>query len=210
MNHKLIIGIVTIAAAGMILPALSFAQTNATVGGCMTTSPENQLSCVYNAVLSLTNRVAELETRVSALENQGRNVPTPTPVIPVPQPAPISVPGSTPACNATTGVCAGPVSATGTTQTGTISQGSAGAGVQAIQQVLKAEGSFNYPTATGYFGAVTQNAVKAFQAENGIQATGVIDATTLQKIASVAAQVAPALQAQIRSIGTSSAAVPAQ
>ncbi len=52
--------------------------------------------------------------------------------------------------------------------------------VKNIQNILKAEGYFNYPTATGYFGSITESAIKNFQAAHGIQASGQIDAKTLE------------------------------
>lgn len=72
-------------------------------------------------------------------------------------------------------------------------QGSSGERIRVIQEVLKAAGFFTYPTATGYFGAVTTDAVKAYQTENGLSPTGIIDRTTLEKIRATAVRSAPAM-----------------
>lgn len=50
--------------------------------------------------------------------------------------------------------------------------GSQGTDVQQIQEFLKEKGFFNFPTATGYFGPVTQDAIEAFQASQRIVTTG--------------------------------------
>jgi len=46
--------------------------------------------------------------------------------------------------------------------------GSQGADVVALQERLRAEGFFIYPTSTGYFGPITLAAVKAYQTAKGI------------------------------------------
>ncbi|MGG6468796.1 peptidoglycan-binding protein [Saccharococcus caldoxylosilyticus] len=60
--------------------------------------------------------------------------------------------------------------------------GSRGNEVKVLQQNLKLLGYFKYPEITGYFGVITQDAVKRFQQANGLSATGVADARTLQLI----------------------------
>lgn len=44
--------------------------------------------------------------------------------------------------------------------------------VMELQKRLRAEGYFTFPTDTGYFGPITLAAVKAYQAANGVPATG--------------------------------------
>jgi peptidoglycan DL-endopeptidase LytE len=60
--------------------------------------------------------------------------------------------------------------------------GSRGNNVKVLQQNLKQLGYFKYPEITGYFGTITQDAVKRFQQANGLSATGVADARTVQLI----------------------------
>lgn len=57
--------------------------------------------------------------------------------------------------------------------------GSRGAEVRAIQQVLKDWGLFNEDI-TGYYGSVTQEAVKKFQRLNGLQVDGIAGPQTLK------------------------------
>jgi peptidoglycan endopeptidase LytE len=60
--------------------------------------------------------------------------------------------------------------------------GSRGNNVKVLQQNLKLLGYFKYPEITGYYGVITQDAVKRFQQNNGLSATGVADARTVQLI----------------------------
>ncbi|WP_027409236.1 peptidoglycan-binding protein [Anoxybacteroides tepidamans] len=54
--------------------------------------------------------------------------------------------------------------------------------IKEVQQLLKAKGFFTYPTATGYFGTITQTAVKKFQASVHLPVTGVVDDKTYAKL----------------------------
>ncbi len=83
-----------------------------------------------------------------------------------------------------------------------IAQGASSQGVQTIQQFLQAEGSFTYPTVTGYYGTITKNAVENFQQKNALPVTGIVDQATLQKMNALVPQVAPTLQTSIQSIMT--------
>ncbi|MDB5265327.1 MAG: hypothetical protein JWM39_40 [Parcubacteria group bacterium] len=56
--------------------------------------------------------------------------------------------------------------------------GSTGTDVSALQQFLKNAGFYTYPTITGYFGAVTKNAVAAFQAAHGLPSVGTVGPLT--------------------------------
>ncbi|WP_078429729.1 peptidoglycan-binding protein [Alkalihalobacterium alkalinitrilicum] len=51
--------------------------------------------------------------------------------------------------------------------------------VKELQEVLKTKGYFNYHTATGFYGTITEEAVKQFQKTHGIQTTGVANTNTL-------------------------------
>jgi lipoprotein-anchoring transpeptidase ErfK/SrfK len=84
---------------------------------------------------------------------------------------------------ATTAAAAKTVSARSTTPaayvppSGTLSEGSSGAAVKALQRRL-ASLKYDPGTIDGHFGANTEDAVWAFQEINGVKVTGVIDAAT--------------------------------
>lgn len=52
--------------------------------------------------------------------------------------------------------------------------GSKGSEVREVQSRLKELGYFNYESITGYYGSITQNAVKEFQADKGISQDGIV------------------------------------
>lgn len=56
--------------------------------------------------------------------------------------------------------------------TRTLSVGSSGGDVRALQEFLKKEGDYTYGEVTGYFGPVTQEAVQRFQARTGVVSSG--------------------------------------
>jgi len=56
--------------------------------------------------------------------------------------------------------------------------GSSGPEVSTLQQILKDQGYFAYPTITGYYGSATWKAVAAFQWANGLEAVGYVGPTT--------------------------------
>ena len=59
--------------------------------------------------------------------------------------------------------------------------GSSGVEVEEIQRVLKERGLFTGEI-TGYYGAQTQEAVRKFQRQQGLDQTGVADKTTLKRL----------------------------
>ncbi|WP_058485830.1 peptidoglycan-binding domain-containing protein [Defluviitalea phaphyphila] len=59
-----------------------------------------------------------------------------------------------------------------------IKRGMSGTEVKKIQTELKKLGYFNYPTATGYFGYITDNAVRAFQKDKGLVVDGIVGENT--------------------------------
>jgi peptidoglycan hydrolase-like protein with peptidoglycan-binding domain len=59
-----------------------------------------------------------------------------------------------------------------------ITVGATGTRATALQKVLITRGSLNIATATAYFGATTQAAVKTFQAAHDLPQTGIIDKAT--------------------------------
>lgn len=91
----------------------------------------------------------------------------------------------------------GPVSAIGSS---ILSQGASGNEVRVIQELLRAVGSFTYPSSTGYFGSATEHAVKNFQSENGLQPTGIVDRLTLQKMEAAAKRAAPSLLQKVKTM----------
>ncbi|WP_374718524.1 C40 family peptidase [Parageobacillus toebii] len=62
--------------------------------------------------------------------------------------------------------------------------------IKELQQLLKEKGFFTYPTATGYFGTITEQAVKAFQASVRLPVTGIVDDATYAKLKETAASTA--------------------
>lgn len=56
--------------------------------------------------------------------------------------------------------------------------GSSGEEVSKLQEILKEENFYNYPTITGYFGSITQQAVRGFQKANGLPPVGVVGPLT--------------------------------
>lgn len=72
---------------------------------------------------------------------------------------------------------------TKTEKSGKFSVGSQGDKVSAIQQKLTELGYYNAEV-TGYFGEVTEQAVKDFQTVNGLEATGILDKDTYELLMS--------------------------
>ena len=60
--------------------------------------------------------------------------------------------------------------------------GAEGADVVELQKILQWIGFFTNPTITGYYGAVTETAVKRYQMTLGISPTGFVGPLTLQKL----------------------------
>ena len=63
--------------------------------------------------------------------------------------------------------------------TGTLREGSRGEGVTALQRALKDLGFFDYPTATGYYGAVTKASVMRYQRARNLTVDGIAGQATL-------------------------------
>lgn len=61
---------------------------------------------------------------------------------------------------------------------GILKLGSKGSEVKAIQTELKSLGYFTYSKTTGYYGAITRDAVKRFQRANGLYADGIVGEKT--------------------------------
>ncbi len=66
-----------------------------------------------------------------------------------------------------------------------LSIGVSGPDVSALQQFLQTQGFYTYPTITGYFGPITQAAVKAFQLAHGIDPIGIVGPQTHAAITAV-------------------------
>lgn len=54
--------------------------------------------------------------------------------------------------------------------------------VKHLQRVLRSFGHFTFPSATGYYGAVTQESVRSYQKKKGISVTGAVDLETRRKL----------------------------
>jgi len=59
-----------------------------------------------------------------------------------------------------------------------LKQGMSGTEVKKVQTELKNLGYFNYPTATGYYGSITTDAVKAYQKAKGLTVDGIVGNNT--------------------------------
>lgn len=59
-----------------------------------------------------------------------------------------------------------------------LSEGMTSDEVRELQEQLRAEGFFTFPTSTGYFGPITRAAVVAYQTAKGIPATGFVGPLT--------------------------------
>jgi cell wall-associated NlpC family hydrolase len=59
-----------------------------------------------------------------------------------------------------------------------LKKGSQGEKVVELQQDLRLLHYFTYPTNTGYYGDITEEAVKAFQKDHGIEVNGMVGVTT--------------------------------
>ncbi|MFS8500306.1 MAG: LysM peptidoglycan-binding domain-containing protein [Caldicoprobacter sp.] len=70
------------------------------------------------------------------------------------------------------------VSAAGYQLTRNLKKGMSGEDVAVVQRLLRDLGFFTYPQITGYFGSITETAVKAFQKANGLAADGIIGPIT--------------------------------
>jgi len=60
-----------------------------------------------------------------------------------------------------------------------LQKGDKGAAVSAVQEKLKELGYYRYPGITGYYGPVTENAVRLFQSENGLKTDGIAGEETI-------------------------------
>lgn len=74
--------------------------------------------------------------------------------------------------------------------------GSSGAEVRAIQQELKDRGIFK-SNVTGYYGSITQAAVKTFQRQKGLSADGIAGPNTLRALGITIGSIPAATQANI-------------
>lgn len=75
--------------------------------------------------------------------------------------------------------------------------GARGAQVVELQERLRAEGFFTFPTSTGYFGPITQEAVKQYQTAHGISATGFVGPLTRASLNASTSTKNPVVQAQL-------------
>ncbi|WP_216829911.1 C40 family peptidase [Alkalihalobacterium elongatum] len=77
--------------------------------------------------------------------------------------------------------------------------------VKELQEALRAKGFFTFHTSTGYYGTITEEAVRQFQRTHGIQTSGVANNATLNLLLSSNSQNRSATNTQIASASTTSA-----
>lgn len=63
-----------------------------------------------------------------------------------------------------------------------LKRGSKGSKVTELQNLLLKQNVFNYDKATGYFGKITEDAVKKFQRNNNLKADGIVGSMTWEKL----------------------------
>ncbi|TLS35602.1 peptidoglycan-binding protein [Pseudalkalibacillus caeni] len=63
-----------------------------------------------------------------------------------------------------------------------LERGDSNSDVKELQDLLKSKGHFHYHTSTGYFGPITQEAVKSFQRDSSISVTGRADTATFRAL----------------------------
>ncbi|MDO4267104.1 MAG: peptidoglycan-binding protein [Eubacteriales bacterium] len=73
-----------------------------------------------------------------------------------------------------------------------LSLGDSGENITRVQSMLAKLGYLSSANATGYYGEITENAVKSFQRTNGLSADGTVGAQTMAKLTSSDAKKAPA------------------
>lgn len=130
-------------------------------------------------------------------ENTENLVVTPTPSPdpntqswdPQPGAATNNIPGVATPVTAATDTPA-PATPTPTAASGVLKRGSQGDAVKNVQSALKRLGYFEGKT-DGDFGEYTENAVKKFQAQNGLTADGIVGQATLNKLSSSSAATCP-------------------
>ncbi|MDY7224171.1 C40 family peptidase [Halalkalibacterium halodurans] len=66
----------------------------------------------------------------------------------------------------------------------TLRKGQSHPDVKELQEALKKKGFFNSPTSTGYFGSITEDAVREFQMKHGLQVDGIAGPQTLNALLS--------------------------
>jgi len=160
-------------------PIVSFAQINPTAACAIPANPTAAADWI-TTITCLQNRIGALENRVSALESKissGSTLPG-IPAVP-------AIP-TTNKCDAATNIC-------------TVQQGVSNDGVKAVQTFLQSVGTFSV-TPTGYFGPITKSAVQQFQAVQGLTQTGVVDQATLNKIQTMAPQIAPSVAPTLQQV----------
>jgi peptidoglycan hydrolase-like protein with peptidoglycan-binding domain len=66
----------------------------------------------------------------------------------------------------------------------TLKRGDKGSKVKELQDLLIKQGIFNYSEATGYYGKITEDAIKTFQNSAGLKADGIVGEMTWEKLKS--------------------------
>lgn len=173
------------------------AQTSCAIPANPTTASDwtPTVTCLMQRIFAIEARLAKMETQLG-VGNAGvlPSIGAPTPALYPANPTSGSIP---PNYGVPTPV--GPyVGGSGSAGVGTAMVSPSM--VTTVQNFLKAEGSFVYPTATGFFGPITREALKQFQEKQGLPASGEIDAATLNKMKMLAPTIAPGMSSQMQMI----------
>lgn len=181
------------------MPFLAGAQVSPAQTSCAMPANPATASDWTSTIACLMQRVSAIEARLARIETQlgGGYTIISEPPTPVPQPA--NPTGGTIPPNYGVPTPVGPyVEASGSASAGSTSVSPSG--ITVIQNFLKAEGSFTYPMATGFFGPITREALKQFQERQGLPMSGQIDAATLNKMKMLAPSIAPGMSSQMQMI----------
>lgn len=207
MYKKLLILLIVFAFLNM--PSFASASQFPTIAGCTITgipyTPKTNdqsmndlgalIVCLAGKISSLQNTVAKLEGRIATLEGiktgDSAQMPSPDTNYPVPAGQGGTLPAGMCKRDNNNWICTGEK---GDDIHITTDQ------VKVIQGFLKAEGSFTFPSQTGYYGNYTKQAVKNFQTKNSLPVSGIINQATLNKMEILAPQISPSLQTSIHQI----------
>ncbi len=110
-----------------------------------------------------------LQMKCQAAPASAKKAPAPAKTTPTPAPAPAKP--SAPKPSVTVPKTPAPPDSN-TTQVRTLSRGMSGSDVLVLQKFLVAQGLLSSDSATGFFGALTEAAVKKFQSSRGIASSG--------------------------------------
>lgn len=184
------------------MPFLAGAQATPVQASCPMPANPTTASDWTSTVTCLMQRISTLEARLAKIEAQpgvGNAGVLPSIGAPTPTLYPANPTGGSISPNY--GVPTPGGAYVGENGSGSVGSASISpSGITIIQTFLKAEGLFTYPTATGFFGPITREALKQFQEKQGLPVSGQIDAATLNKMKTLAPTIAPGMATQIQQL----------